>query len=129
MDSDMIYTKRKIDAGADYIVTQMFFNNQKYFEYVDLCRQYGIDVPVVPGLKPITKKYQLKSIPRRFFIDLPDDLVKSIESAKTPDAVKEAGIEWSIHQCKELIAGGAPCLHFYTMGDSETIRRICAAVM
>lgn len=129
MDSDMIYTRQKVDAGADYIVTQMFFNNQKYFEYVDLCRKYGIDIPIVPGLKPITKKYQLKSIPRRFYIDLPDDLVKSVESAKTPEQIKEAGIEWSIHQCKELIKGGAPCLHFYTMGDSETIHRIASAVM
>jgi len=129
MDSDMHFTKEKIDAGGDYIVTQMFFNNAKYFEYVDLCKKHGIDVPVVPGLKPITKKYQLKSIPRRFYIDLPDDLVRSVEAAKTPDAIKEAGIEWSIHQCKELIKGGAPCLHFYTMGDSETVRRIVSAVL
>ncbi len=128
INMDLDFTKQKIDAGGDYIVTQMFFDNQKYFEYVDACRAMGIDVPIVPGLKPITKKYQLNSLPRLFFINLPDELVKAFTKAKTSEAIKEVGIEWCIHQSKELKKKGVPCLHYYTMGDSETIRRIVEAV-
>jgi methylenetetrahydrofolate reductase (NADPH) len=128
LKTDMEYTKQKVDAGADYIVTQMFFNNQKYFDYVKACKEMGIDVPVVPGLKPITKKYQLNSIPRLFFIDLPDDFVREVNKAKTDDEVKEIGIEWCIQQSKELKAAGVPCLHYYTMGDAATIKRIVEAV-
>ncbi len=128
MDLDMKYLKAKIDAGADYIVTQMFFDNKKYFAFVDKCRAMGINVPIVPGLKPITKKYQLVSIPRLFYIDLPDDLVNSIENAKDAAARKEVGIEWCIAQSKELKKAGVPCLHYYTMGDVETIRKIAEAV-
>jgi methylenetetrahydrofolate reductase (NADPH) len=128
LKTDMEFTKQKVDAGADYIVTQMFFNNQKYFDYVKACKEMGINVPVVPGLKPITKKYQLSSIPRLFFIDLPDDFVKEVNKAKTDDEVKEVGIEWCIQQSKELKAAGVPCLHYYTMGDAATIKRIVEAV-
>jgi methylenetetrahydrofolate reductase (NADPH) len=128
LKTDMEYTKQKVDAGADYIVTQMFFNNEKYFDYVKACKEMGINVPVVPGLKPITKKYQLNSIPRLFFIDLPDEFVKEINKAKTDDDVKEVGIEWCIQQSKELKAAGVPCLHYYTMGDAATIKRIVEAV-
>lgn len=125
---DLEYTKAKIDAGANYIVTQMFFDNQKYFDYVKACRAAGINVPIVPGLKPLSKKYQLNSIPRLFHIDMPDDLVKSMKEAKTAEAIAEVGIEWCIAQSKELKAAGVPCLHYYTMGDSLTIRKIAEAV-
>lgn len=128
MDYDLAFTKAKIDAGADYIVTQMFFNNQKYFEYVDRCKAAGINVPIVPGLKPLTKKYQLNSIPRIFHVDLPDDLVSAITNASSAEARKQAGIEWCIQQSKELKAAGVPCLHYYTMGDSKTIRQIAETV-
>ncbi len=128
MDSDLAFAKAKVDAGANYIVTQMFFDNQKYFNFVDACRNAGIDVPIVPGLKPITKKYQLNSLPRLFFLDMPDDLVKAIGEAKNSEAIREVGIEWAIAQSKELKAKGAPCLHYYTMGDSDTIRRIVESV-
>lgn len=128
MAADLAYTKAKIDAGANYIVTQMFFNNQKYFEYVKACRDIGIKVPIVPGLKPISKLYQLNSLPRLFHIDLPSDLVKSIEQAKDAEGRRQAGIEWSIQQSRELKEAGAPCLHYYTMGDSDTIRQIVEAV-
>ena len=128
LELDLHYTKAKIDAGADYIVTQMFFDNQKYFDYVDACRAAGINVPIVPGLKPITKKYQLNSIPRLFHVDMPADLVKAVTKATTPEARVEAGIEWCIAQSKELKEAGAPCLHYYTMGDSSTIRKIAEAV-
>ena len=125
---DLRYLKQKIDAGADYIVTQMFFDNQKYFDYVDAVRAAGIDVPIVPGLKPLTKLYQLTSIPRYFFIDLPDDLVKGITGAKDAAARTQVGIEWCIAQSKELKERGVPCLHYYTMGDSSTIKAIAKEV-
>ncbi|MEM9822090.1 MAG: methylenetetrahydrofolate reductase [NAD(P)H] [Bacteroidota bacterium] len=128
MQTDLSFTKQKIEGGASYIVTQMFFDNQKYFEYVDACRADGIDVPIVPGLKPITKAYQLSSLPRLFFVSLPDDLVDAALKAKDKDAIREVGIEWCIQQSKELKAKGVPCLHYYTMGDTETIRRIAEAV-
>lgn len=128
MELDLQYTKAKIDAGAKYIVTQMFFDNQKYFAYVDACRKAGIDVPIVPGLKPVTKKYQLSSLPRIFHTDLPTDLAREVEKASSAEARREVGIEWCIAQSKELKAANAPCLHYYTMGDSDTIRRIAEAV-
>lgn len=125
---DLRHTKAKIEAGADYIVTQMFFDNQKYFDYVDACRAAGITVPIVPGLKPLTKLYQLNSIPRLFHVDLPEDLVSALQKADTAAARREAGIEWCIAQSKELKAAGAPCLHYYMMGDSSTVRQIAEAV-
>ncbi|RMD72293.1 MAG: methylenetetrahydrofolate reductase [NAD(P)H] [Bacteroidetes bacterium] len=128
LETDLYYTKQKIEAGADYIVTQMFFDNKKYFDYVDRCRKMGIEVPIVPGLKPITKAYQLTSIPRMFHVDLPTELVQEFRKAKTPEAQREVGIEWCIAQSKELKAAGVPCLHYYTMGDVDTIRRIASAV-
>ncbi len=128
MNSDLEFTKQKVDAGANYIVTQMFFDNSKYFAYVDACRKAGINVPIVPGLKPMTKKYQLNSLPRLFHIDMPQDLVKEMEKAKNAEARTQVGIEWSIMQCKELKEKGVPCLHFYTMGDQETVRKIMEQV-
>ncbi len=128
MEIDLRYVKKKIEAGANYIVTQMFFDNEKYFAYVDACRKAGIDVPIVPGLKPLTKLYQLNSIPRLFHVDLPDDLVSAISAAKNGEARRQVGIEWCIAQSKELKERGAPCLHYYTMGDSSTIQAIAKSV-
>ena len=128
IQSDMKFTEAKIEAGADYIVTQMFFDNSKYFEYVEACRKMGIEAPIVPGLKPVTKRYQLNSLPRLFHVNMPDDLVKELGKVKNDEGAKEVGIEWCIQQCKELKSKGVPCLHFYTMGDPETIRRIAEAV-
>jgi len=127
--TDLHYTKQKVDAGAGYIVTQMFFDNRKYFDYVDACRKIGIDVPIVPGLKPLTKRYQLNSIPRKFFVNLPEALVSEIEKAKTEEAVQQIGIEWCIQQSRELKAAGVPCLHYYTMGNAATSRAIAEAVV
>lgn len=122
-ESDLYFTKKKIEAGASYIVTQMFFDTDRYFDYVKKCNEYGIIVPIVPGIKPITKKYQLNSIPRNFFINMPEALVKEI--TKTSDAnVKEIGIEWAVEQCKQLIKHKVPCIHFYTMGDWQTTKKI-----
>lgn len=127
-DTDLKYLKEKIDAGADYIVTQMFYDNSKYFEFVDKCRAAGIEVPIIPGLKPITKKYQLNSIPRKFFVNLPEEFVSEMEKADTKEAIREVGIEWCIQQSKELKERGAPVLHYYTMGDTETILKIVRAI-
>ena len=128
MDSDLYFTKQKIDAGAQYIVTQMFYDNQHYKTYYENCKSIGINVPIVPGLKPLTKKYQLASIPRNFFINLPHDLVSEVTKAKDDNAVKEIGIEWCIQQSIELKKLGVPCLHYYTMGDVDTIKRIVEKV-
>lgn len=124
LELDIKYTKDKIEAGADYIVTQMFYDNSSYLKYVELCRSKGINVPIVPGLKPITKKYQLNSIPRRFFVNMPEEFVKAMMAAKSADQIRQTGIEWCIHQSKELKKAGVPCLHYYTMGDSDTIKQI-----
>ncbi|MCS7035759.1 MAG: methylenetetrahydrofolate reductase [NAD(P)H] [Saprospiraceae bacterium] len=124
LEIDLHYTKMKVEAGADYIVTQMFFDNRKYFEYVDACRRAGIDVPIVPGLKPITKRHQLTSIPRKFFVNFPHDLVDAVLKAPNDDAVRQIGIEWCAQQSLELKAAGVPCLHYYTMGDAETIKEV-----
>ena len=129
LETDIAFLKKKVDAGASYIVTQMFFDNQHYFNFVKTCRDAGINVPIVPGLKPITKKYQLNSIPRLFFIDLPSDLVNAMMSAKDDAALKQIGIEWCAAQSKELKKFGVPCLHYYTMGDSKTIRSIAEQVV
>ncbi len=128
-DTDLAYTKMKVDAGAHYIVTQMFFDNRRYFEYVDACRQAGIEAPIVPGLKPLTKRYQLNSIPRKFFVNMPKDLVDAALKAADDEAVRQVGIEWCIQQSRELKAAGVPCLHYYTMGDTDTIRAIAQAVV
>lgn len=126
---DLEYTKAKIDAGAEYIVTQMFFDNQKYFDYVDKCREIGITVPIIPGLKPITKLYQLTSIPRLFHIDMPNDLVQALSNAKNAKAREEVGIEWCAAQSKELKERGAPCLHYYTMSDAKIVHKIVSQVL
>ncbi|MBK8503031.1 MAG: methylenetetrahydrofolate reductase [NAD(P)H] [Saprospiraceae bacterium] len=126
--TDLRYTKAKIEAGADYIVTQMFFDNKNFFDYVKACKESGITVPIVPGLKPLTKLYQLKSLPRMFYVNMPDELVREAEKVKNETDAKELGIEWCIAQSKELKSSGVPCLHYYTMGDTDTIRRIVKAV-
>ncbi len=128
MDLDLQFTKAKVDAGAHYIVTQMFFDNKRFFEYIISCKEMGIDVPVVPGLKPLTKKAQLTSIPRQFYINMPTDLVNAVMACKNDDEVKEVGIEWCISQSKELKQFGVPCLHYYTMGDVKTVSRIVESV-
>ena len=128
LESDLQYLKAKVDAGADYIVTQMFFNNEAFFSFVDACRKIGINVPIIPGLKPLTKMYQLNSIPRHFYVNLPNDLVKEAQKATTDDQVKAIGTEWCIAQSKELKANGVSCLHYYTMGDTMTVKKICSTV-
>ena len=126
--SDLHFLKKKVEAGADYIVTQMFFNNQHYFDFVKRCREEGITVPIVPGLKPITKMHQLASIPRYFHTEIPEDLVHPFIKAKSNEERRQIGIEWCIAQSQELKNAGVPCLHYYTMGDADTIKKIVTAV-
>jgi methylenetetrahydrofolate reductase (NADPH) len=128
MKLDMKYLKSKVDEGADYIVTQMFFDNQKYFDFVDLCRSEGIDVPIIPGLKPITALSQMTMLPSVFHIDLPDDLANELAKCKDNAAAKEVGIEWAIQQSKELKERNVPCLHYYTMSKSSATRKIAEAL-
>ena len=127
LDQDIQYLIDKVKAGASYIVTQLFFDNEKFFEFVDKCRAAGIMVPIVPGLKPLTRKYQLNSIPRKFFINFPEALVKEVAKADEKN-IKQIGIEWCIQQSKELKAKGVPCLHYYTMGDAETTIKIASSL-
>ena len=128
LDSDIHFLKQKIKNGADYIITQMFFDNQKFFDFVNKCRAAGITVPIIPGLKPISTKKQLNLIPHRFSLELPDDLIMSVVKAKDNDSVKQIGIEWCTQQSKELIAAGIPVLHYYSMGKAENIKAIAGQI-
>lgn len=124
MDFDLSWVKKKVELGAEYIISQMFFDNAKYFEFVDLCRTNEIDVPIIPGLKPITIKNQLTILPKVFKIDVPPELEQEVVKCKNNREVSELGVEWGINQCKELIERGVPVLHFYSMGKSDAIYRI-----
>jgi methylenetetrahydrofolate reductase (NADPH) len=128
MAKDIEWLKKKVDAGADYIVTQMFFNNQKYFEFVETCKKNGINIPIIPGIKPLTNKKQLTILPKVFHIDLPEDLVNAIENCKDEKAVKQVGVEWAIQQSLELKNAKVPVLHYYTMGFGETTKAIALKV-
>lgn len=128
LDSDIHFLKKKIKNGANYVITQMFFDNQKYFEFVEKCREEGITVPIIPGLKPISTKKQLNLIPHRFKVDLPDALVKGVVNCKNNAEVRQVGVEWCITQSKELQKRGVPILHYYSMGRSTNIQQIAEAV-
>ena len=128
LNTDLKYLKDKVDAGADYIVTQMFFDNQKFFEFEKKCRAIGIDVPIVPGIKPLTIKKHLNILPSMFHIDIPQDLSDEVLKCKNNEQVKQVGVEWAIQQSKELKAANVPCLHYYTMSRSETTVAIAREV-
>ncbi|HET8809492.1 MAG TPA: methylenetetrahydrofolate reductase [Flavobacteriaceae bacterium] len=128
LESDIHFLKKKIENGAEYIVTQMGFDNQKFFDFEARCRKEGITVPIIPGLKPIATKRHLNLIPHRFHVDLPDDLVREVSKCKDNKEVREVGVEWCIEQSKELKKAGIPVLHYYTMGKSDNIRKIAGEV-
>ena len=128
MESDMAFLKNKIEMGAEYAVTQMFFDNQKYFDFVDYCRGHGITVPIIPGIKPIVFKDQLTVLPRIFRSDIPEALATELRKCKNDEEAKQVGIEWSIQQCKELISHGVPSLHFYTLMATDSVRQIAKAI-
>ncbi len=128
LQSDLRYLKRKVEAGAEFLVTQMFFDNQYYFDFVAKCRENGINVPIIPGIKPLATKGQLNVLPKIFHIDLPDALVSAVEACKNNSEVNQVGIEWAAQQCKELMAHDVPVLHFYTMGKSHQTKEICKKI-
>ena len=124
MDSDLKYLKEKVDAGADYIVTQMFFDNAKYFSFVDACREIGINVPIIPGLKPVYTRKQMTMLPKTFHIDLPTDLSNAIAKCNTDLEVEKVGTEWLLMQSKELKKAGVPVLHYYTLGRPQIVANV-----
>lgn len=128
MQTDMKYLKAKVDAGAEYITTQMFFDNSRYFDYVNKCKNMGIEVPVIPGIKPITKLRHIAFLPKTFFVDFPDDLASALMDCKTDAQVEKVGIDWAIQQTRELIEKDVPSIHFYTMGKSDAVKKIAEEV-
>ena len=128
LQSDLKRLKEKVDAGAEYVVTQMFFDNKKYFEFVDAAKQMGINVPIIPGIKPIAVKRHLNLLPQVFKIDLPEELIREVEKCKNNSEVRQLGIEWGIEQSKELLEAGVPVLHFYSMGKSDNVKAIASAL-
>lgn len=127
-DTDFKYLKKKVEMGADFIVTQMFFDNQKYIDFVKKCRENDINVPIIPGLKPLLSAKQLTTLPKVFHIDIPLELSEAVNDCKTPEQIQQVGIEWLVHQCRELMAAGAPVLHFYTMGNPNPTRRVAEQI-
>jgi methylenetetrahydrofolate reductase (NADPH) len=125
---DLKYLKEKVDAGAEYIITQMFFDNRNYFSFVKLCREAGIRVPIIPGLKPISTIREIVTLPQVFNIDIPEALVREVQKCKTNEEAFRVGVEWGIQQSRELISFGVPVLHYFTVGVSENIRQIAEAV-
>lgn len=126
LDEDLRYLKQKVDAGADYIVTQMFFNNQHYFDFVDKCRAMDIHVPIIPGLKPLATARQLDILPEIFHLEIPEALASEVKKCSNNAAIKQVGIEWAVQQGKELMQAGVPALHFYTMSKSDSVHAIAS---
>ncbi len=128
LESDLHYAKMKVDNGAEYLVTQMFFDNQKYCDFVDKCRQIGINVPIIPGIKPITLKNQMTVLPKIFHTDIPESFAAELRKCKTDEDAVEVGVEWCIQQAKDLIAYGVPSIHFYSMMATQSVKRVAEAV-
>jgi methylenetetrahydrofolate reductase (NADPH) len=128
MDFDIYWLKKKIEAGAEYAVTQMFFDNKKYFDFVERVRKEGINVPIIPGIKPFKRAAQLSMLSKTFKIDIPGELTNEVLKCDSDDKVKEVGVEWCIKQCRELIAHGVPSIHFYSVGAVDSISQVAAQI-
>ena len=128
LGTDIAYLKQKVEAGAEYLVTQMFFDNTRFLAFVERCRAEGISVPIIPGLKPLTNLRHIQFIPKTFHVDLPDELAKALVACRSDADVRQVGVEWTIAQSRELKERGVPCLHFYTMGRSEAVREVLQAI-
>lgn len=128
MDSDLSYLKAKVDAGAEYVMTQMFFDNTKYYEFVNKCRAIGINIPIIPGIKPITTANQLTVLPKIFSCEIPEDFAKALRTCKNNDEVKQVGVEWCTQQALDLKKNGVPIIHFYTMMATQSVKKIAEAV-
>lgn len=128
-ETDLQYLKQKVEAGAEYIVTQMFFDNRKYYDFVNRCRTAGITVPIIPGIKPLALMNQITMLPKIFSIDIPEELASEVRKCKTNDEARQVGTEWAIHQAKDLIAHKVPCLHIYTYGITDNTRQIAKIIL
>lgn len=125
---DLQYLKEKVEAGADYIITQMFFDNNKFFEFVQNCRDNGITVPIIPGIKPITNRKHMNTLPRLFHVEIPEALAGELQKAATDEAARKVGVEWCIQQCKELVKAKVPLIHFYTMSNPGPVKAVVSKV-
>lgn len=128
MKMDLQYLKEKVDAGANYIITQMFFDNHKFFEFVKSCREIGISVPIIPGIKPITNRKHMNTLPRLFHVEIPEELANQLQKAESDEAAKKVGIEWCIQQCRELVKANVPLIHFYTMSNPGPVKAVVSKV-
>lgn len=128
LESDLVILKQKVDMGAEYAVTQLFYDNEKYFRFVERVREMGITIPIIPGIKPLSKRSQLNVIPKTFHCDIPEELCAMVNRCKTDEEVRQAGMEWGINQCKELIRYGCPSIHFYTVGAVDSIYQIAKGI-
>jgi methylenetetrahydrofolate reductase (NADPH) len=128
MDSDLFYAKQKVDAGAEYLVTQMFFDNQKYYQFVDKCKAAGINVPIIPGIKPITLKNQLTVLPKIFQSEIPEEFARELRKCETDEQAVEVGVEWCTKQAQDLKAHGVPSIHFYSMMATQSVKRVAKEV-
>jgi len=126
LHSDLLRLKEKVDAGADYVVTQMFFDNQRYFKFVTMAREMGITIPIIPGIKPLAIQKHLQLLPQVFKIDLPEALIKEVNGCSSNTQIRQVGVEWAIQQSKELLDFGVPVLHYYSMGKSDNIKAIAS---
>lgn len=127
-ESDLYYLKKKVENGADYLISQMFFDNENYYKLVERCRQLDINVPILPGIKPITRKQHLNLLPKTFKIDIPEALASEVRNCSNDEEVREVGIKWGIEQCRDLLEKGAPGIHFYTMSAADSVERIAEKV-
>ncbi|EJW92863.1 methylenetetrahydrofolate reductase (NAD(P)H) [gut metagenome] len=128
METDLYWLKKKMETGAEYAVTQLFYDNQKYFKFVERARQAGITIPIIPGIKPFKKLSQITMIPKTFKVDLPEELTHEVLKCKNDEEARQVGIDWCIKQCKELIASGVPSLHFYSVGAEDSIREVAKEI-
>lgn len=128
MDTDIYWLKKKMEMGAEYAVTQLFYDNRKYFDFVERARQAGVTIPIIPGIKPFKKLSQLSIIPKTFKVDLPEELTQEVLKCNTDAEAQQVGIEWCVQQCKELIAHGVPSLHFYSVGATDSIKEVAKQI-
>ena len=128
LSTDMKHLKKKVDAGAEFIVTQLFYDNEKFFDFVKKCREIGIKVPIIPGIKPITNLRHLSFIPKFFHVNFPESFSNELEKCKTDEEIKRVGIEWTTAQCKELVKADIPVIHFYTMGRGTAVKNIAKEI-
>lgn len=128
LETDLYWLKRKMEAGAEYAVTQLFYDNRHYFDFVERARKAGIDIPIIPGIKPLKRAAQLSIIPKTFKVDLPETLTDEVMKCKDDEAVRQVGIEWCVQQCRELMAHGVPSLHFYSVGAADSIHDVAKQI-